>query len=212
MSKDKHTPADHAQDDRVLPDHDYDGIREEDNSLPKWWVGLFFLLILFSLVYIPVVHVLDILPRGELQRSVALAARVQEQRQLALEASGALDKDPVAAGQKYFKTFCINCHGAYGEGGLCPNLTDAYWIHTPYADSIRMVITNGVAAKGMPTWGPVLGDRKIKCLAAYVGTLYLKPPPVPGKKAEGIEYDLAAIRASEGTKLAVAADTTAKKN
>lgn len=197
--------------DRSLPDHEYDGIREEDNFLPRWWVGLFFLVILFSLIYIPVVHVFDILPRNELRSAEAVAARTQEQRELALEASGALDKDPVAAGQKYFKTFCTNCHGTYGEGGLCPNLADAYWIHTPSADSIRAVITNGVSTKGMPTWGPVLGDRKIKNLTAYVSTLWQNPPPVPGKKAEGIQYDMARIRASEGAKLAVAVDTAAQR-
>jgi len=197
--------------DRTLPDHDCDGIREEDNSLPKWWVGLFLILILFSLVYIPVVHVLDILPRHQLQQATAMAAHNQELREIALEASGALDKDPVAAGQKYFKTFCVNCHGANAEGGLCPNLTDNFWLHTPYVDSIRFVITNGVSSKGMPTWGPVLGERKIKCLTAYVSTLWKTPPPAPGKKAEGLEYDLASIRAAESPKLAAAPDTTAKK-
>jgi cytochrome c oxidase cbb3-type subunit 3 len=195
----------------TLPDHDYDGIREEDNRLPRWWTGLFLIVILFALIYTPVVHMLDILPQRELQRAVAAAASAQEQRDLALEASGAFDKDPVAAGQKYFKTFCVSCHGSTAEGGLCPNLTDAFWIHTPYADSIRSVITNGVPAKGMPTWGPILGERKIKSLAAYVTTLWKTTPPVPGKKAEGIEYDMAKIRAQESSILAAAADTSSVK-
>jgi cytochrome c oxidase cbb3-type subunit III len=199
-----HTP------DPTLPDHEYDGIREENNPLPKWWSTLFVLAIIFAVVYVPVVHVLGLLPRNELQGAIALAASNQEQREIALEASGALDKDPVAAGQKYFKTFCVSCHGAYGEGGLCPNLTDANWIHTPYADSIRNVITNGVPSKGMPTWGPVIGDRKIKNIAIYVTTLWKTPPPVPGKKAEGLAYDMAAIRAGEGVSLATA-DTSANK-
>ena len=196
---------------RTLPDHDYDGIREEDNSLPKWWVGLFVLVILFSLIYLPVVHTLDLLPQGELRRAQAIAARNQEQRELALEASGALDKDPVAAGQKYFKVFCVSCHGSYAEGGLCPNLTDAYWIHSPYVDSIRSVITSGVPSKGMPTWGPILGERKIKSIVAFVGTLWKTPPPVAGKKAEGVVYDMATIRALEGPKQSATADSIGKK-
>jgi cytochrome c oxidase cbb3-type subunit 3 len=193
-----------------LPDHEYDGIREEDNPLPRWWVNMFFAAIVFSIVYLPVVHIFDFLPHSELRGSVALAARLQEQREIELEASGALDKDPVAAGQKYFKTFCVSCHGAYGEGGIGPNLTDAYWIHAPQIDSIRATITNGVAAKGMPTWGPILGDRKIKGLSAYVGTLWQTPPAVSGKKPEGIKYDMEAIRKLEGAQLAVV-DTTVKK-
>jgi cytochrome c oxidase cbb3-type subunit 3 len=180
-----------------LLDHEYDGIREADNPLPRWWVMLFVVSIIFAVVYFPVVHIFNFLPRHELQQSIALASRVQEQRELELEASGALDKDPVAAGQKYFKTFCTTCHGTYAEGGLCPNLTDNYWIHGPTRADIERTITQGVAAKGMPSWGPVLGERKIRSLAAYVTTLWQTPPPVTGKKPEGQEYDMAAIRNAE---------------
>jgi cytochrome c oxidase cbb3-type subunit III len=178
----------------TLPDHDYDGIHEEDNPLPRWWTGLFLVTIVFAIVYVPLVHMFDLLPGAQLQRSVATAARLQEQRDLELEASGALDKDPVAAGQKYYRTFCVTCHGQYAEGGIGPNLHDAYWIHSPAEDSIRAVITNGVAAKGMPTWGPILGDRKIGSLAQYVMSLYATPLAVPGKKAEGQLYNMEAYR------------------
>ena len=194
-------------------DHDYDGIREEDNPLPKWWVGLFLLTILFSIVYLPVVHMFDLLPRNELQHSIAYAAQVQEQREMELEASGALDKNPVAAGQKYFKTFCVSCHGVYGEGGIGPNLHDAFWIHGPTEANIVSVITNGVAAKGMPTWGPILGDRKIGSLAAYVMAMWNEPLPagVSGKKAEGEKYDMEAVRKPQETETAVADTLTEKK-
>ena len=189
-----------------LLEHDYDGIREADNPLPRWWVMLFIGSIIFGIVYVPVVHVFNVLPQNQLQRNIAAAARIQEQRELELEASGALDQDPVAAGHKYYKTFCISCHGAYAEGGIGPNLTDAFWIHSPYLDSIRTVIANGVAAKGMPTWGPVLGDRKIKSLVAYVETLWQTPPPVSRKKAEGQEFNMTSIRQSAPA----AADSTTK--
>jgi cytochrome c oxidase cbb3-type subunit III len=178
----------------TLPDHDYDGIREEDNPLPRWWIGLFLITVVFTLVYVPLVHMFDVLPGAQLQRSVANAARLQEQHDLELEASGALDKDPVSAGQKYFKTFCVTCHGQYAEGGIGPNLHDVYWIHSPAEDSIRAVITNGVAAKGMPTWGPILGDRKIGSLVQYVMSLSAVPLAVPGKKPEGQRYEMEAYR------------------
>jgi cytochrome c oxidase cbb3-type subunit 3 len=181
-----------APDDATLPEHDYDGIREEDNPMPSWWVGVLWVAILFTVVYVPVVHVFNILPQHQLQASLTRAARAQEQRELALEASGALDKDPVAAGEKYFRTFCVTCHGPHAEGGIGPNLTDAYWIHGPSEDSIRATIANGVSAKGMPTWGPILGDRKIKMLAAYVASLSQNPQP--GKKAEGEKYDMLSVR------------------
>lgn len=177
-----------------LLDHEYDGIREAEHPLPRWWVSLFYFLILFAIVYVPVVHMFDILPRRQLERSVAYAARAQEQRELELEASGVLDKDPVAAGKKYFAVFCVTCHGSYGEGGLGPNLTDEYWLHTPHEDSIQAVIANGVAAKGMPAWGPILGERKTKSVTAYVASLWETPPPLQGKKPEGERYNMAMFR------------------
>ena len=183
----------------TLLEHDYDGIREADNPLPRWWVMLFVVSIVFAVFYVPTVHIFNILPQNELQQSIMAAARLQEMRELELEASGALDQDPVAAGQKYYKTFCVSCHGAYAEGGIGPNLADAFWLHTPQVDSIRSVITNGVAAKGMPTWGPVLGERKIKSLTAYVASLWQTTPPVPGKKPEGTEYDMETVRKPDET-------------
>lgn len=177
-----------------LLEHEYDGIREADNPLPRWWVNLFWITIVFAIVYVPIVHTMDILPRGNLVRATALAKSEAEAREAELLASGALDKDPVAAGKKYFGIFCVTCHGTHGEGGIGPNLTDSYWIHGPKDADIIKTITSGVAAKGMPTWGPILGDRKIKMLATYVETLWETKPPVPGKKAEGIEYNMADIR------------------
>lgn len=180
----------------TLPDHEIDGIREEDNPMPRWWTGMFLVFVLFGIVYVPVVHIFGFVPHRQLDRATAQAARLQEQREIEAEASGALDKDPVAAGQKYFKTFCVSCHGANAEGGIGPNLHDAFWIHGPQEDSIRSVISNGVAAKGMPTWGPILGERKVKALTAYTMTLWNVPLAVPGKKPEGREYDMAAVRGS----------------
>ncbi len=195
MSKSQNENTPHrSEDDEPLLDHEYDGIQEADNPLPRWWVNLFWVTIIFSIVYVPVAHIGDFLPEGELQRSIAHAKVVAENREAELIASGAFDQDPVAAGKKYFGIFCVTCHGTHAEGGIGPNLTDNYWIHGPLEQNISATITNGVSAKGMPTWGPILGDRKVKMIAAYVMTLWEKPPPVAGKKAEGDPFDMATIR------------------
>ncbi len=198
-------PGDFIPEQQLL-EHEYDGIQEADNPLPKWWVQLFLICVVFAVVYTPLVHVFNLLPKDYLARDIAQAAMVAEQREAELVASGFYDKDPVAAGKKYFGTFCVSCHGSYGEGGIGPNLTDNYWIHGPEEINITTTIMNGVAAKGMPTWGPILGERKIKMLAAYVMTLWQTPPPVAGKKAEGEAYDMAVIRAP---KVEAVADSTA---
>ena len=192
-----------------LLEHEYDGIQEADNPLPKWWVQLFLICIVFAVVYPPLVHMFNLLPKDYLARDIAQAALVAEQREVELVASGFYDKDPVAAGKKYFGTFCISCHGSFGEGGIGPNLTDSYWIHGPAEANITATILNGVSAKGMPTWGPILGERKIKMIAAYVMTLWNTPPPIAGKKSEGERYDMAVIRAP---KIEATADSTASAN
>ncbi len=198
-------PGDFIPEQELL-EHEYDGIQEADNPLPKWWVQLFLICVVFAVVYTPLVHVFNLLPKDYLESDIAQAAMVAEQREAELVASGFYDKDPVAAGKKYFGTFCVSCHGTYGEGGIGPNLTDNYWIHGPEEINITTTIMNGVAAKGMPTWGPILGERKIKMLAAYVMTLWQTPPPVAGKKTEGEAYDMAVIRAP---KVEAVADSTA---
>ncbi|NUO19778.1 c-type cytochrome [bacterium] len=205
-------PGDFIPEQELL-DHEYDGIQEADNPLPKWWVQLFLICVVFAVVYTPLVHMFNLLPRDYLKRDMAKAALLAEQREAELVASGFYDKDPVAAGKKYFGTFCVSCHGAYGEGGIGPNLTDNFWIHGPDEVNIMNTIVNGVAAKGMPTWGPILGERKIKMITAYVMTLWNSPPPAAGKKAEGEPYDMATIR-SAATNAAVdtaAAGDAAKK-
>ena len=198
-------PGDFIPEQELL-EHEYDGIQEADNPLPKWWVQLFLICVVFAVVYTPLVHVFNLLPKDYLASDIAQAAMVAEQREAELVASGFYDKDPVAAGKKYFGTFCVSCHGTYGEGGIGPNLTDNFWIHGPEEVNITTTIMNGVAAKGMPTWGPILGERKIKMLTAYVMTLWQTPPPVAGKKAEGEAYDMAVIRAP---KVEAVADSTA---
>lgn len=206
-------PGDFMPEQNLL-DHVYDGIEEADNPLPKWWVQLFLVCIVFAVVYTPLVHMFNLLPKNELSRDMAYAAMAAEQREAELIASGAYDADPVAAGKKYFGTFCVTCHGTYGEGGIGPNLTDKYWIHGPEETQIISTIVNGVAAKGMPTWGPILGDRKIKMISAYVVTLWNSNPPVAGKKAEGEAYDMAVIRAPKDVtpadSTAAAVDSTKK--
>ncbi|MBU1637393.1 c-type cytochrome [bacterium] len=206
----KEVSGDYLPDDKIL-EGEYDGIREADNPLPRWWVNMFIVSIIFALFYVPIAHMFDITPKAELAKDIAQAAKAADAREAALIASGYYDQNPVEAGQKYFKTFCATCHGQYAEGGLCPNLTDDYWIRVPSEEVIIATISNGVPDKGMPTWLPILGERKIKMITAYVMTLWETEPPVEGKKPEGDKYDMTAYRQAAGSDTTQAAktDTTA---
>ena len=144
-----------------------DGIEEYDNPLPDWWVGLFWLTIVWALAYS--VHYHFIAHRSP---EKALAAEVAAARerwpQASKGAAVALDHESIEAGEKIFKANCAGCHGAELSGGIGPSLVDSTWIHGGTPEAIVKTITEGVPAKGMLTWGPILGPEKIGKVAAYV--------------------------------------------
>lgn len=172
--------------------HDYDGIRELDNKLPFWWQAIFYLTIIFSFGYWAYYHVLEAGPlqmeRYEIemaQAEAAAEARSAGKEALSDELLLAYSQDTakVSAGQADYAAYCAACHGANGEGGIGPNLTDAYWIHGASPMEIHKVISEGVATAGMPSWKGVLGDSKVEQVAAYI--LTLKGKNLPGKEPQG---------------------------
>ena len=97
----------------------------------------------------------------------------------------ALSKDEaaVARGKVTFTAICAACHLQNGEGLVGPNLTDNAWIHGGKPMAMHLVISEGVIAKGMPSWKATLGDAGTKDVIAYV--LTLKGKNLPGKAPEG---------------------------
>jgi cytochrome c oxidase cbb3-type subunit 3 len=81
--------------------------------------------------------------------------------------------DWVAAGQQRFAMLCVGCHGVDAKGNAAlgaPNLTDDVWLHGGDFDTVRATITNG-RDNQMPAHKDLLGDTKVKLLAAYVLSL-----------------------------------------
>ncbi len=171
--------------------HVYDDIEEADNNLPIWWLITFYGAIAFGAAYWFYYHELGMgtLPRQEYDE--ALAAAAAEQTEVSDESLMALlqDQDALAAGQEIFMTQCVACHDTQGQGreGLGPNLTDRYWIHGGAPTDIHSTLVTGIAAKGMPPWQPILGDRGVQQVAAYV--LSLRNTEVEGKAPEGDLWD-----------------------
>jgi cytochrome c oxidase cbb3-type subunit 3 len=165
--------------------HEYDGIEEADNALPNWWLAVFIGTILFAGGYWLAAEQLGLLetPVQELARiEAARRARAGVVADVDILAA-AKNAAVVAAGKQAFATNCVVCHGERAEGKIGPNLTDPNWLHGGAPASIFSTIRDGVPAKGMPTWGPVLGPVTVKSLAAYVTTL--RGSNVPGKAPEG---------------------------
>jgi cytochrome c oxidase cbb3-type subunit 3 len=90
----------------------------------------------------------------------------------------------MADAEVIFAQRCVMCHGARGEGGIGPNLTDGSFIHgSGSLLDIYETVNNGVPAKGMPAWSLQLTPMQVSELAALVGTFQGKN--LPGKAPEG---------------------------
>ena len=167
--------------------HDYDGIREYDNRLPNWWLATLFISIVFGYGYFFYYHVFD---GGSLAATYAAEAAEAASHQagpvddvtiLALAGSTLMQEKAAPL----FQAQCVACHGPNGEGKIGPNLTDKFWIHGGKPTEIYNTISKGVVSKGMLAWGPILGDEKVRMMAAYITTL--KGKNLPGKAPEGLE-------------------------
>lgn len=172
--------------DPLLMEHEADGIQELDNLLPRWWVWLFYLTIIFAVAYMGYYHVLKAgdlqiaeynkeAKRGDEIKSAALAKF--ESSMSSLEPI----KDPavLAKGQQVFLQMCAPCHRPDGGGLVGPNLCDDYWIHgSNYTDSVKTIV-NGVPEKGMLTWRGLLKPNEIQAVASYIFTLRGTKPPNP---------------------------------
>jgi cytochrome c oxidase cbb3-type subunit III len=181
----------HAEQDQLL-DHEYDGIREYDNPLPRWWVWMFAGSFWFSVAYFFHYHVsgngvsvaaayeADVAEAREQAAKSNLAAPVSEESLGKLMADPALMKDT----QALFGLRCAPCHGDRGQGLIGPNLTDNTWLHGHGTlTDIYGVIDQGVLAKGMPAWGKQLSPIEVRKLAAFVGSK--RGTALPGKAPEG---------------------------
>ncbi len=186
---DQTTPA--SAHDQIL-DHEYDGIREYDNPLPRWWVWIWAGSAVFSFAYFFHYHVsgngqsvaaayeADMREARENEAKATLTAPVNEASLGTLMSDSALMGDAKAL----FELRCALCHGDKAQGVIGPNLTDDAWIHgRGTLTDIYTVINEGVLAKGMPAWGKQLSPIEVRKLAAFVGAK--RGTSVPGKPPEG---------------------------
>jgi cytochrome c oxidase cbb3-type subunit III len=176
--------------DPLLLDHEYDGIQELDNKLPRWWVWLFNLCIVFAIFYMVYYHVLGKgkLMAAQYDEEMRAGAQVKAQAISAFEKTmSSLEPSKDAAilvqGRETFSKLCAPCHRADAGGLVGPNLCDDYWIHgSNFVDNLQ-TIWNGVPAKGMVTWKETLKPDTIYAVGSYIYTLRGTHPKNP-KPAE----------------------------
>ena len=155
---------------------------EYNNPLPRWWMWLFWITIVFSLVYLLLypglgsyAGMLKWTQVGQLQEETArheekfgpLFDRYAKTEVLEL----AQDPAALAIGQKLFLNHCAQCHASDGGGSRgFPNLTDMAWLWGGTPEAIRTTIAEGRIGI-MPPWGGVLGEQGVKDAANYVLSL-----------------------------------------
>jgi cytochrome c oxidase cbb3-type subunit 3 len=171
------------------PIHVYDGIEEQDNRLPNWWLGILYGTIVFAFGYWFVYEIGQYWPSPlkAYQAQAAAAAAKAAAEPLSDQTLLALTKDTRAMGEatRLFQQMCSPCHGSSGQGQVGPNLTDAFWLHGGAPTAIHKSITGGFPTKGMPPWGQILGPTRVRGLAAYV--VSWKGKNLPGKEPQGTE-------------------------
>ena len=163
--------------------HTWDeNLGEYNNPLPRWWMWLFYITIVFGLTYLYLYPGLGSY-RGSLgwtQVGQLQAEMDEANRQYGplYEKFSTLDPkelstqpEAVAIGQKLFMNHCAQCHASDGAGSKgFPNLTDKDWLYGGTPEVIKTTISQGRQGI-MPALGAALGEQGTKNVAHYVLSL-----------------------------------------
>jgi cytochrome c oxidase cbb3-type subunit 3 len=180
----------------LVLNHDYDGIKELNHPLPRWWLLTFYATIIFSIPYWIYYHHMDGPTLKEThQKEMAHINQVRADYEASKGGFNQQEFQQYVAtlgenkeGAKIYKRRCRSCHGEEGEGGIGPNLADNYWIHGKGdAEGIYTVIDKGVVDKGMAAWGETIGAEGVMAVTAYVMN-FKGTNPANAKEPQGKEF------------------------
>lgn len=155
---------------------------EYNNPLPRWWIWMFYISIVFGFLYLFLYPGLGSYTGTykwtsikqhdeEVAQANALSGPIYEKYAKTDVKLLAADPAAMALGQKLFLNNCAQCHSSDARGGKgYPSLADTHWIWGGEPETIKETIANGRKAV-MPPWGAVLGDDGVKDMAHYVLSL-----------------------------------------
>lgn len=161
-------------------------LEEYNNPMPKWWMWLFYITVVFSLVYLALYPGLGRFPglfgwtsagqhKAEVEKVDAQVKPLFDKYlKMDLKAVAA-DKEAMEMGRHLFSTYCIQCHGSDARGAKgFPNLTDSDWLYGGEPEQIIETISNGRNGM-MPPYGgnpeAIGGASGAKEVANYVRSL-----------------------------------------
>ena len=172
--------------------HEWDGIKELNTPLPRWWLVLFYLCIVWAAGYwivMPAWPGINGYTHGLLNRSqrdvvtaevnALKAARRAKEAELGRASLQQIQSNPdlqqfaMAAGRTTFADNCAACHGDKGQGNIemgAKQLNNGIWLYGGDKATIVETITYA-RNSSMPAWSERFDDATIKMLAVYVHSL-----------------------------------------
>ncbi|MGB0896643.1 MAG: cbb3-type cytochrome c oxidase N-terminal domain-containing protein [Flavobacteriaceae bacterium] len=185
-------PIDQEED--IVLNHNYDGIKELDNSLPPWWVWGFYATIVFAVIYLARFHMFGGDSQiQEFENEMEIARiEIEEYKKTAKDmvdyttVVALTEPADIEEGKAVFVQNCAVCHKPDGGGSIGPNLTDKHWVLGGGISNIFKTISQGGRpAKGMEAWSKKgLKPSQIQQVASYILTLE-GTNPEGAKAAEG---------------------------
>lgn len=143
--------------------HEWDGLKELNTPLPKWWLWTFYATIAFAVVWVIVYPsvpgwrgtsgwiareaIVEEMRAAE-ARNAPMMARLREATPAAILADDEMRAFALAGGRVAFANNCTSCHGAGGQGapGGFPSLVDDDWIWGGSLEEIQHTIRHGIRA------------------------------------------------------------------
>ena len=159
-----------------------DNLEEFNNPLPRWWLWLFYITIVFAFVYLALYPGLGNFggtqgwsSRGQYDTEIERAAARYDPIFAAYAKQSveelAKDAKAVQIGQRLFLNYCATCHGSDAGGARgFPNLTDGDWQYGGATHEIKTSILDGRVG-AMPPWEAALGDQGLDQVTQYVLSL-----------------------------------------
>jgi cytochrome c oxidase cbb3-type subunit 3 len=159
-----------------------DDLAEYNNPLPRWWMLMFYLTLMFAAGYLVLYPGLGTWKGlrgwtavGQYKEEKAAAeAKYQPLYDKYLKQdikAVAADPEAQAMGKRLFQTYCVQCHGSDARGAKgFPNLTDSDWLYGGDPKTIHTTIAGGRHGQ-MPAFGAAFGEDKVKDAANYVMSL-----------------------------------------
>ena len=155
-------------------------LQEMNNPLPRWWLWLFILTMVFAVFYYIAYPGLGSFggqlgwtSKNEYDQEIAQANKALEPIYAAFDAQApeklAGDPKAMAVGERLFMNNCSQCHGSDARGSKgFPNLTDKDWLHGGSPDKIKETITKGRVGQMPPMAAAVGTPEDVRNVSQYV--------------------------------------------